>query len=193
MALSLVTAPTDDPLALADAKTHLKVEDGTDDALIRGWIQSACEYAETYTRRKFCTQVWDYKLDGFPCEAIELPFTPVSAVGSIAYVDQNGDTQTWSASYYQTSLPAGPQASVARIQPAYGQSYPSTRDQLDAVTIRFTCGYGAAEDIPAAIKAAMLLLVGHWYANREAVVASAGTVPSELARGVDALLWPYRA
>lgn len=193
MALHLVTAPASDPLALADAKTHLKVEDGTDDELIRLLVLAAAEQCETFTGRKFVTQTWDLKLDGFPCGAIDLPFPPVSSVTSVSYVDTNGDSQTWSSSLYQTDLPAGPQATIARIQPAYAQTYPQTRSQWNAVTVRFVCGYGGPQDVPGSIQAAMKLLIGHWYANREAVAVSAGTVPSEIAMGVDRLLWPYRA
>lgn len=40
------------------------------------------------------------------------------------------------------------------------------------------------------IEAAMLLLVGHWYANREAVVIDGKTAAVPL--GVDALLSPHR-
>lgn len=191
MALSLYTAPTDEPLSLADAKTHLKVEDGTDDALIRELIRAACEHCETFTGRKCISQTFDLKLSGFPCGAIELPFPPVSSVTSVTYVDTNGDSQTWSSALYQTDLPAGPQATVARIQPAYQQVYPQTRDQWNAVTVRFVVGYGGPQDVPGSIQAAMKLLIGHWYANREAVAVSAGTVPSEIAIGVDRLLWPY--
>ncbi|KPW88773.1 MULTISPECIES: head-tail connector protein [Pseudomonas syringae group] len=39
------------------------------------------------------------------------------------------------------------------------------------------------------IRQAVLLLVGHWYANREAVVI--GTITSEVPLAVDRLLW-YR-
>lgn len=39
------------------------------------------------------------------------------------------------------------------------------------------------------IEQAILLLVGHWYANREAVVV--GATPAELQLGVERLLW-YR-
>lgn len=37
---------------------------------------------------------------------------------------------------------------------------------------------------------AMLLLIGHWYANRESVVI--GTITAEVPMAVDALISPYR-
>ncbi|NWN92292.1 phage gp6-like head-tail connector protein [Marinobacter adhaerens] len=40
------------------------------------------------------------------------------------------------------------------------------------------------------ITTAMLLLIGHWYANRESVVI--GTTASEVPMAVEALLAPYR-
>lgn len=40
------------------------------------------------------------------------------------------------------------------------------------------------------ITVAMLLLIGHWYANREGVVI--GTIPAEAPMAIESLLWPYR-
>ncbi|MDM8794975.1 head-tail connector protein, partial [Klebsiella pneumoniae] len=40
------------------------------------------------------------------------------------------------------------------------------------------------------VKAAMLLLIGHWYANRETV--SVGQTVAEVPFAVEALLQPYR-
>ena len=40
------------------------------------------------------------------------------------------------------------------------------------------------------VKAAMLLLIGHWYANREAV--NIGNITTEIPFAVEALLQPYR-
>lgn len=40
------------------------------------------------------------------------------------------------------------------------------------------------------VKAAMLLLIGHWYANREAV--NIGNITTEVPFAVEALLQPYR-
>ncbi|ORM66145.1 head-tail connector protein [Pantoea rwandensis] len=40
------------------------------------------------------------------------------------------------------------------------------------------------------VRTAMLLLIGHWYANREAV--NIGNITSEIPLAVDALLQPHR-
>ena len=45
-------------------------------------------------------------------------------------------------------------------------------------------------DFPASFKAAMLLLIGHSYANREAVVV--GTITAEVPMAVESLLWSSR-
>ena len=51
-------------------------------------------------------------------------------------------------------------------------------------------GYGAAAAVPAAIKQAMLLLIGHWFANREAV--NVGNIVTAMPLAVEALIAPYR-
>lgn len=47
-----------------------------------------------------------------------------------------------------------------------------------------------ADDFPASFKAALLLLIGHSYANREAVVV--GTITAEVPMAVESLLWSSR-
>lgn len=192
MSLSLVTAPLVEPVTVTEAQAHLRVTDDVDLAQIDAWIVAAREYCENYTHRAFISQTWDLKFDGsFPEGDIELPMPPVSSITSITYVDTAGATQTWAAANYITDLPAGPRANVARISPAYGVSYPSTRDQINAATVRFICGYGATTaSVPFGIKAAMLLLIGHWYENRASIVVGSA---SPLPDGVAALLWPFKS
>lgn len=48
----------------------------------------------------------------------------------------------------------------------------------------------AVADFPASFRAALLLLIGHSYANREAVVV--GTSGAELPMAVESLLWSSR-
>jgi uncharacterized phiE125 gp8 family phage protein len=200
MALSLYTAPTTEPVTVAEAKLHIRAtEDTVEDALVSSLITAAREYCETFTRRSFLPQVWDLKLDSF-CDpaaykdgVIWLPKPPVTAVTSITYLDTAGDSQTLSTSIYTYDLPSGPKASRARVQEAYGQVFPQTRSTLNAVTIRFAAGYATAAAVPYSIKAAMLLLIGHWYQNRETVVVGVGIGSVQVPTSAEALLWPYVA
>lgn len=129
----------------------------TSDPEILAWIIGAREYGETFTHRAFITQTWDDKRRGFPSsgEAIWLPKPPLVSVTSVTYVDTNGATQTWSASLYTVDAPAGPKARGGCLVPNYGESYPATRDQVNAVTIRFVAGYGAASTVPTLVKACL--------------------------------------
>lgn len=193
MALSLVTAPAREPIDLASAKVHLRVDTDDENTLIDGLIKSAREYVESATGRALLTQTWDLKLSGFPCECIDLPKPPVSAVSSVTYLDQAGVSQTWSSANYLTDLPAGPKAAPARITPAYAVIWPPTYPVMNAVTVRFVCGYGSSGDrVPAALRQAMLLLIGHWYQAREAVVVGVGIGGIAVPLTVDALVWPYK-
>jgi uncharacterized phiE125 gp8 family phage protein len=197
MGLTLVTPPAVEPLSLDAAKLHLRQGDIVDeDSLIDTLIRAARQYVETFTRRALITQTWDWQMDAFPCDdaCLDLPLANTTAVTSITYVDTAGATQTWSSSLYQTDLPSGPKAQRGRIAPAYAQFYPLTRSQLNAVTVRFVAGYGAAGSfVPESILAGIKLLVGHWFVNREAVVVGIGVGTVAVPSSIDALLWPYRA
>lgn len=198
MSVYIATAPAEEPLSLAEAKAHCSVFHDDDNALITSLIVTARMHAESYTHRAFITQAWDLKGDGFPCsgEAIWFPKAPLlaSSPGTapvVTYTDTNGDSQTWSSSLYTVDAPTGPHARQGRIFLNYGQFYPSTRAIENAVSIRFSCGYGAAAAVPDGIKAAMKLLIGHWYANREPVIV--GSIASAIPTTVDALLWPFKS
>lgn len=166
----------------------------TSDPYVIALIQAAREYCETFTHRAFITQTWDLKLDAFPCydEAIWLPKAPAVSVTSVTYTATDGTSTTWSASLYTTDIPTGPLAGRARIVPAYAEYYPSTRDVVNAVTVRFVAGYGAASTVPQSIKAAMKILMATWNdPGRTSVVIGASV--QEVPRTIDALLWPYKA
>ena len=123
-------------------------------------------------------------MDEFPADQICLPLPPVQSVTSITYTDATGSSATWDSSKYTFSASREP----ARIMPAYNENFPTdVREQPDAVTVRFVAGYGdAATDVPDQIKHAMLLLISHWFENREDVVV--GTNMIQIAQGSDYLL-----
>jgi uncharacterized phiE125 gp8 family phage protein len=109
----------------------------------------------------------------------------VSAVTSIKYDDIYGVEQTLASTEYDNYLINEP----ALIVQAYGKTFPSTRDKLNAVLIRYVAGYASSNAIPSPIKSAMLLLIGHLYENREDLTT---VKMEEMPLGSKALLNPYR-
>lgn len=182
--LVLVTAPVVEPVTLTEAKDHMRVDASTDDALIEALILAARERVETFTGRALVTQTWDWTLDCFEPILI-VPKPPLVSVTSITYVDSDGASQTLASTVYQVDIKTQP----ARIVEAYGQTWPTTREQLNAVTIRFVAGYGiAASHVPMALRQAALLLIGHWYRERE---DTARTELRQIPSGAEALMMPY--
>ncbi len=161
MAYKLHTAPTEEPVTLTEAKAHLVVSTTTDDALINSLIVAARQKAEDYTARQFCTATWKLYLDEF-ANTVNIHKSPVSAVSEIVYKDTDGTEQTLDTTKYFLDSVSEP----ARLIPAYGETWPSIYAQINAICITFTSGYGAAATVPTAIKAAMLLIIGHLYENR---------------------------
>lgn len=192
MGLAIVTAPTADPVSLVEAKAQCRVDGTDDDGLLAGLVLAAREAAETFTRRKLFTQTWDYSIDcTWPTEKINgvmrrricLPLPPLQSVTSIKYYDIAGVLQTLAADQYRVD----PTSYEGRIEPAYGVAWPSVRDQMATIVVRMVVGHTA---VPEPVRQAILLTVGHLYANRESVVV--GTITGEVPQSAQSLLFPYR-
>lgn len=189
MALSLVTGPAIEPISIAEARQHLRVEALEDDELIAGLIAAARERAEAVTGRQLIEATYDLSFDEVTCDVIVFPRPPLRAIVSAAYLDSAGVSQTWTD--YDSDKPAGPFAERGRLRPVYGSSWPVIGSgRLNAFTVRFTAGYGTkAVDVPRTIRQAMLLMLGAWYEQREDVVMDAVIA---MPLGALALLTPYK-
>lgn len=186
MGLIQTVAPNEEPVTLAEAKLHCKVDGAEDDALLTALIVSARQQAEHRTGRALVTQQWELTLDRFPVDSLELPNPKLVSVESVTYLDADGVRQTLANTEYQVVT----DELIGRILPAYGKSWPSCRVQPGSVVVSFTCGYGAAAAVPPSIKTWMLLAVGTWYGQREGIIT--GTIVAELPRDFfAALLDPY--
>ncbi|MGD9879022.1 MAG: head-tail connector protein [Hyphomicrobiaceae bacterium] len=187
--LSLVTAPSAEPVTLAEAKAHLRVEPDEMEAdnLIRSLIASARAHVENETGRALMAQTWDLRLDCWPITGyITLPKPPLQSVTHVKYYDTAGVQQTWSPALYQVANGLPP-----RLAPIDGEVFPTLATmKLNAIEVRFVAGYVSAELVPEPIRQAIKLLVGHWYEFREEVVvgAAVNSIPS----GVAALLFTHR-
>lgn len=186
MALIRIAAPASEPLALADAKAHCRVDHSDDDALITALIVAAREQAEHETGRALVTQTWELVHDTFP-EAFVLRKAPIASVTSVKYLDPATGVE-------QTLDPADTLLDNASepgyVVPAYGKAWPTARAVPNAVRCRYVCGYGNAAAVPQAIKQWMLLAVGTMYAQRETVMA--GQIAGIPDRFWSGLLDPYR-
>lgn len=130
------------------------------------------------------TQTLEAQWDSFE-DVLWLPRSPVSSITSVKYVAIDGTLTTLSTDYYVADLNTRP----ARIVPAYNTTWPTTRPVPAAVQVRFVAGYGAANDVPEGIKAALKLYVSHWYENRVPVTQRE---MAALPMAVDCLLDAYR-
>jgi len=190
MSLVLVTAPTEEPISLNDAKDQLRVTDTNEHALIEDKIKGARQAAEDFLGRALITQTWDLFLDAFPDSSdtpIKLPYPPLQSVTSVKYTDTTGIQQTLVTTEYTVDTKAQP----GRIKPAWGKTWPSIRSEMNAVEIQFVAGYGVdGEDIPPDIINGMLLWIEDEFNHRGSNIVG---VMSALAPGtVHSMWWPHR-
>lgn len=214
MPIVVQTAPAVEPISLAEAKTHLRVDIPDDDALIQGFIRAARLNLERTYRRAFLTQTLMLSLDyfgqpdftptwmyGWPptmltygptgwmvptASTIELR-APVQSVTSVTYVDPSGTTQTLAPANYTLDIASEP----GRLMPAQGKIWPVTAPVPNAVQVTFVAGYTSPGLVPDDMKSAIKLLLGVWYQNREQVTIATRLVAVELPYGVQALMANY--
>lgn len=196
---SLVTAPTLLPIDVFTAKTHLKSLVDEEDQLIEAWLEAAVQYFEEQTNRQIMRATWEYWLDAFPRERkIEIPHPPLVDVLSVSYVDAQGDLVAFqdgspSTNLWQAVTPAGVHGRRGWIEPVSGQAWPTARDEAGAVRIRYQAGYAATpSEVPALIRAALLLLVGQFDQFRSELHISEGAKLERLPFGVDQMLSGFK-
>lgn len=184
--LKLVTAPTVEPVTLSEVKAQAVIGHDLDDTLLSVMISAAREHGESLTGRSWAPKTLEVVLDSFPSGAIELPASPVTAVTSIKYLDDDGAEQTMpEADYYVDT-----DSLVGRVIPK--DAWPETADRLNAVRVRYTAGF-AAGSIPPALKQWLLIRVATLYEHREALtMVSNNRLVLPMDRSfVDGLLDPY--
>lgn len=179
--LRKIADPVVEPVSLTEAKLHLRVTVSSEDALIQALITAARTACEERLGRALIATAWQDTADEFP-ECIRLQRPRLIAVQSLRYVDTNGTTQTLATTDYQVV----DQDEPARVVPAYGKTWPATRDQAAAVSIAYTSGYAAP--VSAFDTSADTVTLSTWrtLAVGDPVVFSSvgGTLPTGITAGV---------
>lgn len=185
-------------ITLQEARSHLRVIPfgaplaHPDDADILVMITAAREWAEEYIQRSISTQTLELALDEFPAQFELVPY--VQSVTSIKYMDVNNVEQTITPLDYVVDNYSTP----AWIVPSYGISWPATYEAANTVKVRFVSGYtnGLVPNdapCPSMIIAAMKLIIGNLYDNRQQdVLANSAMSFTSLPLGIYTMLQPYR-
>jgi uncharacterized phiE125 gp8 family phage protein len=188
MALVMTAAPAAEPISLAEAKAHLRIDANDEDALLGSLITAARMVVERTLSLALITESWSLYLDGWPRSGtIVLPIQPVQVVTAVRVYDPDDTSSTVNSETYSIDVLSEP----ARLVLSAGAVQLSPARLLNAFEVAFTAGYGdEASDVPQPIRHAIKLLVAHWFEHREPVVL--GAAAQEVPATVAGLLLPYR-
>jgi uncharacterized phiE125 gp8 family phage protein len=194
MRVRLIT-PAQPVVTWAEADAHLKLDgDTSQQAFVEGLVAVATNHIDGpqgWLGRALGVQTLEARGESFWAAGYRLPYPPHIDVLSVKYVDGDGSLQTLDPSAYALD--------DREVVPAHGTAWPSPRASRASVQLRYRAGYvvnpAAAPlvaNVPAAIKAAILLMVGDLHRYRETAVAGtiAGAIP--MSTTVENLLAPYR-
>lgn len=162
-----VTKPTAEPVTLSEAKKQLEIasSDTSHDTHLTALIGAAREQWEHDTDSVTCFQTLRLRVASF-YDRFKLLKSPIHSITSIQYYDGNNTLQTLSASLYQLH--------VDEIRLAYQVTLPSVASRWDAWAITYKAGHSQdGQSVPEAARAAILMLIAHYFENRDMLMSEA--------------------
>lgn len=196
MPIKVIAAPSGEQITLAEARLHLRLDDDgdspaahPDDTLIQALISASREYCEGWLGRALAPQTIEYATDAFPDGPIYLPMSPIVSLTWVKYTDSNAVVQTFTGYDFDSY------SEPARVRLAVNGTWPTIYDMPNAVKVRYQAGYSLPGDspntnpLPFSLKAAMLLVLGSLYEQRE---NSSAEKLDDIPLGAHALMMPYR-
>lgn len=166
--LVTIAGPTQEPVTVAEAKLHLRIDHSADNDEIASFIKTVRRLTEEYCSKRWVEQTLRLTLPAWPCNGIvRLPVEPVKSVASVKYLDADGVLQTISNTLYQTWLDGSPPIIAPGSPVARNVCWPTLQTgDIAPIRIEFTAGYGSAASVPDEVKTAMKLWLTYWYENR---------------------------
>ncbi len=188
MSTVLLSAPALEPITLSEAKAHLRVDSNAEDTLIQSLIMASRLHIEAALDLALITQTWRLRRDTWPSSrTMILPLRPVQSVTAVKVFDDADASHTLDLASFILDGAANP----ARLVWRGNGTMPSPSVAANGIEIDFIVGYGdAASNVPQSIRQALLLLIAHWYENREPV--EIGATATVIPVAVSELLAPYR-
>jgi len=187
MALVMTSGPATEPVTVAEAKAHLRIDTDAEDVLVASLTLTSRLHIEAGLGLALVRQGWRLLLDRWPKDGtVAVPLRPLMTVDAIRVRAADGTPQAVAADRYVVDAAS----EVARIVPM-GATWPATGRAAHGIEIDFTAGFGAsAGDVPGPIRQAVLLLTAHWYEHRDPI--EIGSDETVIPRAVSELLAPWR-
>lgn len=188
MPLVLTDGPAIEPLTLAEAKAHLRLDGTDEDTLIASLIITSRLHVEAALGLALITQGWSYFFDAWPPgRDVILPLRPVQTVTAVKLYGADTSVSVVPVDTYLLDGSSTP----ARLVRSAALTWPTPSRIANGIEVCLVAGYGTdAASVPAPIRQAILLLVAHWYEHREPIeIGAAGTPVPPM---VSDLLTPYR-
>lgn len=169
-----------EPVTLTEAKAQcMMADDATQDTFITSLISQARAYVERISTYGLVagTRVFTFAKWG---DFLEIYLRPITSVTSVAYTDEAGDPQTYTA----FSAPLG--VYPFRIFHPVDDVFPTIAEGTSIVVTVAAGALDSASQEYLVAKRAILLLIGHWFEFREAAVV--GRVSAEVSFSISSLL-----
>jgi len=187
--IELITPPASDVFTISDLKEHLRVEHDDEDQYIYSLMSAATSFVDVTGAlgKALINQTWGEWIGPNP-RTVLLSLGPVQSVDAIKYYDADNNLQTSTLSQFWILGTAG----QTTVTPKTGYKWPTTFNRDDAIKIEYTIGHGTSgSSIPQAVRHAMLMLIGHYYENRENELI--GTISKTLPFGFEDLINSQRS
>lgn len=185
MTIAELSPPGAEPITLAEARAHLRLDDGAEDGLLEALIRTARGHLEQITGLALIARSFRLYLDAWPASRmIQIVKGPVQAIDSVTVYDEAGMPLELALSGAVLDGAARPARLMLPDLPAPGLA-------LNGIEIDFTAGFGeAGTDVPDTLKRALLTHVAAMFELRG--VLSPGDQPGTLPPGYERLVAPFR-
>ena len=200
--IQVTTAPTAQALSLQEVKEYLRVDDSTDERIVRPFIETATSLAEEHTGRALMSQTFTMYIDAFnqmddPLwegtrtgpdisyykNHIVLPKPPVTSVTSVSTFNDADTETTFAASKYYVDTVREP----ARIVLRTGEAWPTALRVANAIKVVYVAGYTNAYTVPEPVRMGMMQHIAYLYEHRGDMYEAVAPMPPMVKR----LYQPY--
>ncbi len=187
MALVLTSGPAVEPVTVAEAKAHLRLDSAAEDVLLASLLLTSRLHVEAALGLALINQTWMLVLDRWPADScVEIPIAPLQGITAVRVRDAAGAATVIAPTSYLVDIASKPPRLVWN-----NAAPPSPGRVANAIEIDISAGFGAtAASVPAPLKHAIAMLTAHWYEHRDPIEIGSST--ARIPDAISDLIQPFR-